>query len=222
MEATGTTLDHRYQNDIGAVAGANFRFFDGRLKIGGSAKFINRIELIDPALPVATPTVMSVSGSEGSAFAFDGAVLLQAPWKFLPTIGAVVKDIGGTKFDKQDGVRLKTTTRPQTVAQSVDVAAAIFPIHANQVRTVWTIEYSDVTNSRNDTDNAKRAHVGIELNSRDIFFLRLGYNQRYWTAGFEVSSEHVQWQVSSYGEEIGTEALPREDRRLSTKLSVRF
>ncbi|MBC7741765.1 MAG: hypothetical protein H7061_06195 [Bdellovibrionaceae bacterium] len=222
MDAAGTFLDHKYQSDVGAVFGTNVRFFDGRVKVGASAKFINRIELINPTLSTATSTDMSVAGSEGSAFAFDGSILLQAPWKLIPTLGVVVRDIGGTKFDKQDGVRLSTQTRPQTVPQSVDVAAAIFPIHANQIRSVWTVEYSDVTNSRVDTDNAKRIHVGIEVNTRDIFFLRMGYNQRYWTAGIEVSAEHFQWQISSYGEEIGTEAAPREDRRLSTKISVRF
>jgi hypothetical protein len=222
MNAAGTQLDIKSYNDLGAVLGTNLRLFDGRVKIGASAKFINRIELVNPTFSTTGPTAMSVVGSEGSAFAFDGGLLLQAPWTFLPTLGVVVRDIGGTKFDKKDGVRLTTATRPQVINQSVDVAAAIFPIHGNQLRSVWTLEYSDVTNSRNDTDNAKRMHVGIEVNARDIFSLRLGYNQRYWTAGFEISSEKLQWQVSSYGEEVGTELNPREDRRLNTKLSVRF
>ncbi len=222
MNLAGTELDHKQFNDLGAVLGANLRFFDGRIKIGGSAKFINRIELVNPNLSTTGSSDMSTIGSEGSAFAFDVGLLMQAPWTYLPTLGLVIRDVGGTKFDKHDGLRLSTVTRPQTVMQSVDVALAIFPIHGNQFRSVWTLEYSDVTNSRIDTDNAKRMHVGIEFNTRDIFSLRLGYNQRYVTAGFEISSEKLQWQVSTYGEEIGTEAAPREDRRLNTKLIVRF
>ena len=161
-------------------------------------------------------------GSEGTGFSFDGGLLIQMPWIYLPTLGAVVRDIGDTQFDKQDGFRLRANSRPETVKQSVDAAIAIFPIHSNMVRSVWTLEYSDVTNSRNDTDTMKRAHFGMEINTRDIFFFRLGYNQRYWTAGFEIASERFQWQVSSYGEEIGTELAPREDRRLSTKFALRF
>ncbi len=222
MDAAGTNLDLKYQSDIGAVLGANLRLFDGRVKIGGSAKAISRIEAVNSALPVAGPTDLATIGSEGLAYSFDGGLLLQAPWDYIPTLGVVVKDIGGTKFDKQDGLRLNATSRPAFVPQSVDAAISIFPIHGNQLRSVWTLEYSDVTNSRNDTDYAKRIHAGIEINSRDIFFFRLGYNQRYWTAGFEISSERLQWQVASYGEEIGTELSPREDRRLSTKLTLRF
>lgn len=217
-----TVMDTKYVNDFGAVFGVNLRLFDGRIKIGGSAKLINRIEVDNPALAVGGPTDMQTIGSEGTAVAFDGGLLLQAPWTYLPTLGVVVRDIGDTTFDKRDGWRMRTSTRPNTVKQSVDVAAALFPIHSNEVRSVWTVEYSDITNSREDDDNAKRVHVGIELNARDIFFFRVGYNQRYATAGIEIAGEYLSWQIATYGEEIGTRDNPREDRRVNTKLSLRF
>ena len=222
MEKTGTTTDTHYQNDLGVVVGGTARFFDGQIKLGASLRAFNRIEVINPLLPTAGPFDLATIGSEGTALAVDAGLLLQLPVKFVPTLGAVVRDVGNTIFDKQDGFRLRTNSRPQTIKQSVDVAMALFPIHSNTFRSVWTIEYSDVGNSRIDTNNANRAHVGIEFNTRDIFFFRMGYNQRYWTAGFEIASEKLQWQVSSYGEEIGTQAAPREDRRLNTKISVRF
>ena len=220
-EATGSTMDIKYQSDLAVVMGATLRLFDGRIKIGANVKALNRIELNNPLLSTGSMDLASI-GSEGTGFSFDGGLLIQMPWIYLPTLGAVVRDIGDTQFDKQDGFRLRANSRPETVKQSVDAAIAIFPIHSNMVRSVWTLEYSDVTNSRNDTDTMKRAHFGMEINTRDIFFFRLGYNQRYWTAGFEIASERFQWQVSSYGEEIGTELAPREDRRLSTKFALRF
>lgn len=222
IDSTLTNLDLKYQYDIGAIIGGNLRLFDGRIKIGGSAKILNRIEVVNSALPVAGPTDLATVGSEGTAFAFDGGLLIQAPWVWIPTLGVVVHDIGGTKFDKDDGLRLNASSRPATVKQSVDAAIGLFPIHGNQLRSVWTLEYSDITNSRNDTDNAKRIHFGTELNVRDLFFFRAGYNQRYWTAGFEFASERFQWQVSSYGEEVGTADTPKEDRRYVTKISLRF
>ncbi|MFZ3230537.1 MAG: hypothetical protein WA160_10065 [Pseudobdellovibrio sp.] len=218
----GTILDTKSQSDMAAVVGANLRLFDGRIKIGFNAKAINRIEVINPILSTAGALDMSTIGSEGTGVSFDGGLLLQAPWVYVPTLGVVVHDMGDTVFDKKDGVRLQATSRPQTVKQSVDAAFSLFPIHSNGFRSVWTLEYSDITNSRNDTDNVKRMHLGIELNSNDIFFFRLGYNQRYYTAGFELASEHIQWQVTSYGEEIGTSSAPREDRRLNTKITLRF
>jgi hypothetical protein len=51
-----------------------------------------------------------------------------------------------------------------------------------------------------------------------FYFSELAMNQRYWTAGFEVASEKLSWQVASYGEEIGTTVAgvttAREDRQL--------
>ena len=51
-------------------------------------------------------------------------------------------------------------------------------------------------------------------------------NQRYWTAGFEVASEKFSWQIASYGEEVGTTVngvtTNKEDRRLTTKIAIRF
>ena len=48
------------------------------------------------------------------------------------------------------------------------------------------------------------------------------------SAGFEVASERVSWQIASFGEEIGgdivsgVETPSREDRRLNMKITARF
>ena len=225
-ESTGTTMDTFYQSDIGVATGFNVRIFDGRIKLGANAKLINRLEVINSTLSTSGPFDLATIGSEGTGLSIDAGLLVQLPWKLLPTIGVVVRDAGDTKFDKKDGLRLTAATRPQTVKQSIDVALAIFPIHANQFRTVWTLEYSDVANSRSDDNQMKRVHFGFETNWRDILFFRGGLNQGYWTAGFEIASERVSWQVASYGEEVGLgingAISKKEDRRLNTKLTLRF
>lgn len=217
-----TVMDTVYVNDLGVVIGSNLRLADGIIKIGGSARFFNRIEVRNPTLSVSGPTDLQTIGSEGTAIALDAALMIQAPVTYIPTFSLVARDVGNTIFDKQDGFRMRTLSRPVTVNQSIDAGVAISPIHSNRFRSVWTLEYTDIGNSRNDTDSAKRMHFGVEFNTRDLFFLRLGYNQRYVTAGFEIASEYWLWQVSSYGEEIGTTQTPREDRRLSMKVAVRF
>lgn len=216
-----SVMDTAYVNDVGAALGINLRLFDGRIKIGAVGRYFNRIEVINPALSTSGPTDLETIASAGSGFAVDGGLLLQAPWTLIPTLGVVVRDIGGTKFTN-DSFRVATSGTPMAIKQSVDAAIAVFPIHSNTFRSVWTLEYTDITNSRNDTDTMKRVHAGIEFNARDVFFFRAGYNQRYWTAGIEVASEYIVWQLASYGEEIGTEAAPREDRRINTKLAIRF
>jgi len=145
-----------------------------------------------------------------------------APWKFLPTVSAVLRDVGGTSFDKSSGLRLQTSDRPNLVQQDLDVGVALFPIHTRYVRSSWTVEYRGLLTAADEEDKAKLLHAGMEFNIRDLFFVRAGYNQRYWTAGFELASEHFQWQFATYGEEIGTRSAPREDRRYAFKFAYRF
>jgi hypothetical protein len=225
-DLAGAQMNTFFQSDIGAVLGLNYRLFDGIMKVGVNAKAINRIEVNLPTLNTAGPFDLATIGSEGLGISYDAGLMLQAPVKLLPSLGVVIHDIGDTKFDTKNGLRLTTTTRPQTVKQSVDIGISIFPIHSNHFRSVWTIEYSDATNSRTDDNAKKRAHFGFETNFRDILFFRGGINQGYWTAGFEVASERISWQIASYGEEIGTTILgvvnSREDRRYNMKISVRF
>jgi hypothetical protein len=223
---TGTTMNTVYQSDLGAVIGANLRLFSGILKIGLNAKAFNRIEVNNPALSTAGPFDLSAIGSEGTGISYDVSMMLQAPVKLLPSLAVIAHDIGDTQFNVKDGLRLRATTQPAAVKQSIDVGISLFPIHSNLFRSVWSLQYNDISNSRQDNDSMKRIHFGFETNYRDILFFRAGLHQRYWTAGFEVASEKLSWQVASYGEEIGTTVAgvttPREDRRFNTKFTVRF
>ena len=72
--------------------------------------------------------------------------------------------------------------------------------------------------AQNETDPTRRYHAGYEFNLYDIVFLRMGYNQKYWTAGLELSSEKIQFQFATYGEDVPT----GEDRRYVGKLAIRF
>ncbi len=222
-EATDlSTIDTFYQNDLAFILGYNLRLFDGRLKVGFNTKLISRIEVNNTALSATGPLDYKSIASEGVGLSTDVGVILSAPWDYLPSITGVLHDVGGTSFDKAHGVRLDTTDRPQSVSQDLDVAFSLFPIHANNVRSSFTFEYDGLLSLSQEADKAKRMHAGMEFNFSDILFLRGGYNQRYWTAGVEVSTEHFQIQASSYGEEIGDQTSPQEDRRYTLKLAWRF
>lgn len=222
MSADGTTLNTYYRNDLALVLGFNFRLFGGRLKLGFNSKLISRIEVDNSALSAAGPMDYGTIGLEGVGLSNDVGLILTAPWKMLPTVSLVARDIGNTSFDQSHGVRLTTTNRPNMIKQDVDAAIALFPIHSNNLRSSWTVEYRGLLTSADEEDKAKLLHAGFEVNYGDVFFTRLGYNQRYWTAGFELASERFQTQIATYGEEIGTSDSPREDRRYTVKFAYRF
>lgn len=217
-----TSMDTFYQNDLGLYLGANYSFFGGIVKAGASVKAINRIEIVSGTLSTNGPFDFGTIAAEGTGIGYEAGIMIQAPVDWVPTLSVVAHDIGDTKFTARDGVRAKGASQPTTVKQSVDAAVSIFPIHGNKVRSIWTVEYRDITNSREETGSTKRLHIGTEINFKDVFFLRLGLNQSYFTGGVEISSERFAWQISSYGEEIGTLAHPKQDRRYATRILIRF
>ncbi len=223
VDPTVTSFSLHYRNDYAAIVGYNFRLFDGILKIGFNAKYINRAE-VDAVLPASsTNLTLNSLAAEGNGIASDAGIIFTLPFTYLPTLAAVVHDIGHTKFDAGGGIFYDTPSRPQLVKQTYDAAFSISPILANRTRMQITGEYSDIGNVLEEKDIIRRIHAGLEFNFSDMIFLRGGYNQSYWTAGFEFAMDSFQFQATSYGEEIGTDNVnKREDRRYVMKFSVRF
>ncbi|MCX7977441.1 MAG: hypothetical protein N2578_00385 [Bdellovibrionaceae bacterium] len=224
---SSSSVDVNHIDDIGLILGYNFRFFDGIVKLGFAGKIINRIEVDSNINPSAGTDLVTLAAAdkakEGTGLGVDVGLLVTGPWAWLPTIGVVARDLGGTKFDKMNDLRLApATSNPKDLPQDADAGIALFPIHNKNLRSVWTIEYKNLLTSANETDKAKHVHGGLEVNVADILFVRAGYNQRYWTAGFELASENFQFQLASYGEEVGDQASTLEDRRYTMKLAFRF
>lgn len=221
MNSELTEMNTYFRDDLAAVVGFNLRLWDGRIKLGANARLVSRIE-IDKVVDTSGSLTKDDLASEGVGIANDVGLILTAPWTYLPTISAVVRDVGDTKFTSGSGLRLSTSERPNTVEQDMDVAIAFFPIHGNRSRSSFTLEYQKIKASADSEDKIKYYHAGYEFNYADVIFLRLGMNGRYATGGFELASEHMQFQLATYGEEIGTNDSLREDRRYVAKFALRF
>jgi len=217
------TFKYHYTNDWSGVLGANAKLANGIIKVGANLRATNRAEVRRDDIDV-TSTGLSLKSlaAEGIGVSSDVGILIAAPIRWLPTLGAVYRDVGDTKYDYQKGMFLDASERPATVKSTVDVGLAIHPIVGKRVRSSWTIEYQDVLTYGDETNQMRRLHGGFEFNFADAFFLRGGMNQAYWTAGIELSMLSYQFQAASYGEDIGTPDSPREDRRYVIKFAFRF
>jgi hypothetical protein len=216
-----TELYTRYRSDYALMLGYNLRLWGGRIKIGFVGKAINRVE-IKKNLLVSGDLTVPTNASEGVGLGGDVGLTLTAPWVWLPTLSAVVRDVGGTKFESGSGLRMNTTARPEKVEQDIDLAVALFPIHSSKTRSSFSIEYRKMTEASRAKDKLRYAHVGYEFNYGDVIFLRAGVNQRYWTAGVEFATQYFQFQVASYGEDVGPDGSPEESRRIVGKFAFRF
>ncbi|MEZ0391753.1 MAG: hypothetical protein ACAH59_06030 [Pseudobdellovibrionaceae bacterium] len=222
MNTAGTSLQTFYQEDVSLNLGFNLRLFDGRIKMGVVGKAISRIELNDDLDPATSSMDIKALASEGFGIGYDAGLILTAPIVWLPTITGVIRDIGDTAFTAGSGLRMVSETRPETVKQDIDVAFAVFPIHTNKSRSQFTIQWDKLKASSEATDRSRFYHAGYEFNYADILFLRAGMNQKYWTGGIELAGEHTQIQIASYGEDVGVDGTPVEDRRFVFKFAFRF
>lgn len=225
VDSTTNLMSYDYFNDMAVVAGFNFRLFDGIIKFGFNARMVNRVEIQRTDITV-TSTGLTVDSlaKEGFGVASDVGLILSAPVVMLPTLGVVLRDAGGTTYGLKEGLFTASTTDPTTTKQTLDVALALHPIFGRGVRGTFTAEYRDVLteDEAEIEDPMRRAHVGIEANIRDAFFIRAGMNQRYWTAGLELAVLNYQLQIASYGEEIGVLDAELEDRRYVLKFAYRY
>lgn len=218
-----TAFDYEFTQDYGIVAGFDFRFLDGIIKLGANGRLIDRTQAYQPNLsPSSTTLVLSNLVAEGVGFGSDAGLTITLPTRWLPSLAAVVRDVGGTSFTVRKGLSRTTATNPQEIPQTLNGAFTLSPILGNHARSLWTVEYDDILNANKDLVPQRNYHGGVEFNFYDMLFLRGGYNQGYWTAGVEMAISHYQIQLSSYGEEVGTKGALQEDRRYMASFSIRF
>ncbi len=220
--ADGTTVDFDYYEDTALLLAYNFRFFKGRVKLGVTGKYLNRGYSTGILPTTTTDADLEDYMTEGVGIGADVGLTLSAPWDWLPSITAVARDVGNTKFSAAGGMFYTTSEIPDSIPQTIDVAISLFPIHGNHVRSSLTFELKDIENAYDEEDARRRMHMGWEFNVHDLIFIRAGMNQRYWTAGLEFATENMQFQVATYGEDIGVDESPEEDRRFVFKFSFRF
>lgn len=215
----GTTIDLNYRHDFAAVLGYNITLFDGRIKFGFSGRYITRSEsFLDDVTTGSSGNDFSSAENTGTGLGLDAGLILTAPWATLPSLAIVVRDFGNTTYKLGN-----EASTPAATQQSIDAALSFFPIHDNYVRSSITFELKDALNVSEENDITRRSHIGWELNMGDLLFLRAGWHQKTWTAGFEFAMEMAQFQMATYAEEVGEDgATSVQDRRYVTKFVFRF
>lgn len=224
VDSTGTTYRLDYVNDWALAMAYNFRLWSGVVKVGVTGRLVNRTEVHQDIAANSTGLELKNLASEGVGMAGDVGLILTAPVAGLPALGISVRDVGNTSYNLREGMFNATANRPVDTEQSIDVGLSAQPILGNRVRMTITAEYHGVTTKIRETeeDFLKRSHAGLEINFADFAFLRAGANQGYWTGGLEFATEAFQLQAASYGEEIGTPTVRKEDRRWVGKFALRF
>ena len=152
--------------------------------------------------------------------------------------GMTANNIGGLKFDRSDN-----ETNPNPSDQNLELSTGLsFQPSWGPVRMLYAIDLRDLTMNHADdtycqsnkgTDCIwKRLHIGTEFgffpidSGASTFAVRAGFNQGYFTYGFELNPfiffRFLNIQVAVYKTETGDQIGDRPDKRKVLQINFGF
>lgn len=203
--------------DIGGIGGVGFMVPGVKgLRAGAAFKSISRESINE----VYTPAQIAADDFEdrieddkksGTATGLDLGFIYTLPWnKYFETDVALTgQNIPELEFD--DGETLETEW---TAGVALKKEIGPFAVLA-------ALDYRDITdNIEEDSDLGKRIHMGTEVQFKDLFAVRAGFNQGYPTLGASLDLWVIKFDAAMYSEEVGAYAGQREDKRYMGQLTI--
>jgi hypothetical protein len=211
------TIPTNVRIDYGVAASGALGFFDQKLQIGLTGKFIQRqgVNKTYSAVDIVNDTFDPIDDAEEagkkSDFALDIGTKVNFKNFLKPSVALVVQNITDLDFEELGEI-------PQTV----NIGASINPDFWI-LKTTFAVEIDDLTKSvETDDDLYKRLHLGAEFRFPMILTLRAGINGGYPAAGVDVDFWILSISAATYAEELGAVSGQRADRRYVAQLSLGF
>lgn len=220
----GTTTYYRYRSLVMPTLGLSAAIFSGRFRVGVAARGIRWTDS-DRDTKDTSNFGYDHGAGKGWGIALDGGVHLTMPWKSLPTIGVVARNIGGTKI-AEGGITNAPTTgnnyHLNPLPMTFDVGFAIFPKLGQRTGLTLAVDYRDMHNNT-QTSTLRHLNAGMELGFARTLYLRAGVSRGYWTAGIGLASKLGSLDIGTYAEELHrSDFRAQEDRRASIRYGSRF
>jgi hypothetical protein len=214
LETVTSPYEYAFRRDHGPVMATNLSLMGGIFKIGASAVYINRKELVKD-FPASTP--ISINDSDyrnGDMLYVTGAAKLSLPMFALPSLSLVVRN---TSADDFSGA---VTERPDRIRQQVDMAFSFTPQIGTMSRIHMEVVYRDLHRAYPEIDSKRRVAAGIEIDYARSIFVRAGYGDSYGSFGIGVRSRSVIVDLASYAVDTTNGSWRgKEDRRFAMTLS---
>lgn len=199
---------------LSAHLGTGFGFFEGRLRLGAAAKYVqaHRLDEVYTVEHIAAPDFrdrVEDDLEEGRGFGVDLGAMVTAPVALEPTLGLTVLNVGDTNLG--DAGEL-----PQQINLGVSVHHRF-----SWLEVTGAADWVDVTTRvGEDDDPYKRLHFGVESRFPKVLSIRGGLYQGYATLGATVDLWALRLDYATYAEELGSAAGDRADRRHVAQLTL--
>jgi hypothetical protein len=206
-------IEYRTRFHLIPAVGFGVPLARGIVRLGYSAQYVQK--------SAGTRTVSYASASsytdgikEGTAISHNFGFALTLPFRFLPALNLVARNIGGARYrsTKLLSVAKNSAGVPDTEPMTVDASLSVQPKIGNGTSFNIVLQGKDLTN-RSHIGPLGRIALGLEFMAREVFFIRGGYGNGYPAAGIGLKTKKGELSLSWYNEEIGDGFHAERDSR---------
>jgi hypothetical protein len=146
--------------------------------------------------------------------------MFSLPQKYLPTFAVAWRDIGNTYFHASHLLNPLSTGVPAPIQQSVNAAFSFHPALYRDLRGTFAIEYQHLESTYLPWQ--KNVHLGSQILISRSFYIWLGLNQLYPTAGMALRVKGGNLELGTYAEDVGYGSTELSDRRFFLRYTIGF
>jgi hypothetical protein len=213
----GAKYEYAERTDHGPYVGFNLALLGGIFKVGASAIYLNRKEVIGESDPEETLELGDGDYDKGTAFVVTTGFKLTLPIAPLPILAVKVNNSTGGEFKKNG------ENAPTDIKQTIDVGFSITPEIGRGSRIHLEMNYKDATGKHEGFSSARKMAFGMEIDFLRTFFIRAGYGDGFGSGGLGIRSKKLDFDLTTYAvDTTSSKFRGKEDRRFAMTISTGF
>lgn len=215
-------IHYRTRNQIIPAVGGGIRLASGVIRLGYSLQWVNQAYGDVTVSGSTSPLGYNRGLVQGSGLSHNAGFALTLPFRFLPSLNLVARNIFGTSYKSFTLINLARDPVgvPADDPMTFDGAVSIHGRITDGAAINLVAQYRDITN-RSELSPLLRAAVGLEFTFRDLFFIRTGIGSGYPSAGIGFRRSTGDFSLSWYSEELGSGLWDYRDTKFVMHYQVR-
>jgi hypothetical protein len=222
-QSDGTNIDIDSVFDFGPTVGAAVNFFGNILKLGVAGKAILRNELKGnfALSSLNSDSAIASQSKEGLGLGADAGMIVTLPYRYLPTFGVVVRDIGNTNFSSMHVINPNADGAPDPITQSINAAFSLHPALGKRFVASVVLEYRHFEMTH--VPWSQHVHFAVQLESERHFFIWFSDNEVYYPGGgIALRLPGGNLELATYAEAAGSGTTTTGDRRFMFRYTIGF
>lgn len=220
---TNGTINYRSVYQFIPTVGTGVKLADGIVRIGYSLQWINEgITEQNGYNPATTPLGYNQNLDKGSAVSHNVGFSLNLPYRYLPALNIVGRNLFTARFGSSAFVPLTAagTGTPADQTMSFDASISTVQKIGEGAEFTWVLEDRDFTD-RSGVSIYGRVAVGVQFDFRRVFFLRAGWGDGYPDAGIGLKHEKSEFSFTYQNVEVGPAYHNQKDTRYVLQYQIR-